>query len=420
MEIRCRRLRSLLLLSTVVVCFSQISRSFAFELDGEYPSIPTERGFELMDPSPIDSEYQSDLLTYSVLPEEMLKFSTRRHFYLSAGSLSATQFDFQLRAQVMEELRPGLVFKFLRTEHENYEEANRRSVVELQTRLAESAFWFAAYGTLARLKKEDDVGFALLWRRPQKQEGKQEEDQELRLFVTLPDFTRSERNDTGDFFVGSGPLAVGLKWVRESSKAYREFLIRREPSVEWRDPSTSRSYTYGHQAVSGFLRRHDSAANWFSLRWQWDRKHTGVSALDASGAVTGRDLVDRDRQQIEMRRNQVLGDSWSFQFGGLWVARQWREENGRQLLHQNLSPFLNVRNENGIELGIEATKFEALGDLSLGSATVRTEAIESRINGRYHFSFENGASLSLALTFDIDRAEGGVFEGGHGKFQTTF
>ena len=384
-------------------------------MDGEYRSIQTERGFELLDPSPIDSEYQSDLLTYAVSPEDFLKFSERRHFYLSAGSLSATQFDFQLRAQIEEELSSGLVFKFLRTEHENYEEAIRSSVVELQARLSESAVWFAAYGTLARLKKEDDVGFAFLWRRPKTEN----ENRELRLFVTFADFTRSERNDTGDFFVGAGPVALGLKWVRESTNLYRELLIRRESSLEWRDPSSNRSYTYGHHAISGFLRRIDSG-NWLSLRWQWDRKHTGVLTLDTAANVTGRDYVDRDRQQVELRRHLVIDDLWSTQFGALWVARQWREENSRELLHQNLSPFFSVRFGPGVELGIEATKFEALGDLSLGSATVRTEAIESRLNGRYHFAFENGATLSLALTFDIDRAEGGAFEGGHGKFQTTF
>lgn len=416
MEIHCRRQLTALLISLGVVCFLQISQSIAFELDGEYRSIPTERGFELMDPAPIDSEYQSDLLTYAVSPQDLLKFSEPRHFFLSAGSLSATQFDFQLRAQIEEELNPGLFFKFLRTEHENYEEAVRSSVVELQTRLGESALWFAAYGTLARLKKEDDVGFAFLWRRP----SKEDEKQQLRLFLTFADFTRSERNDTGDFFAGTGPMVIGLKWMRESSNVYRELLIRRESSIDWRDPNSSRSYTYGHQTVAGFVRRNDLGENWFSLRWQWDRKHTGLATLDTAGAVTGRDLVDRDRQQFELRRNHALNDSWKLQFGGLWVARQWREENGRELFHQNLSPFLSVRNENGIELGIEATKFEALGDLSLGSATVRTEAVESRLNGRYHFEFENGATLSLAMTFDIDRAEGGAFEGGHGKFQTSF
>lgn len=414
MEIHCRRLLTALLISLGVVCFLQISQSLAFEMDGEYRSIPTERGFELMDPAPIDSEYQSDLLTYAVSPHDLVSFSGQRHFYLSAGSLSATQFDFQLRAQIEEELNPGLIFKFLRTEHENYEEAVRSSVVELQSRLGESAFWLAAYGTLARLKKEDDVGFALLWRRPEN------EKQELRLFLTFADFTRSERNDTGDFFEGPGPMVLGAKWVRESSNVYRELLIRRESSIEWRDPNSSRSYTYGHQTVAGFMRRKNLSENWLSLRWQWDRKHTGLATLDTTGAVTGRDLVDRDRQQIELRRNHIVNDNWLLQFGGLWVARQWREENGRELFHQNLSPFLSVRNKKGIEIGVEATKFEALGDLSLGSATVRTEAVESRLNGRYHFEFENSASLSLALTFDIDRAEGGAFEGGHGKFQTSF
>ncbi len=393
----------------------------SFEMDGEYRSIPTDRGFELIDPLPVDSEYQSDLLTYSTTSTDVLSFSSPRHFYLSAGSLSATQFDFQLRAQIVEPLNPNLVFKFLRTEQENYEEAARSSFVELQARIGESSFWFAAYGTLARLKKEDDVGFAILWRPA--------ENHELRLFSTFADFTRSERNDTGDYFVGSVPMALGLKWVRNRSKLYRELLIRRESEVEWRDPNSSRSYSFAHRLVSGTLRRSDSDddRSWLSLRWQWDSKHTGITSLDAFGGVIGRDVVDRNRQQIELRRNLFLDENQSMQAGVLWVARQWRDENGRELQHQNLSPFLSFRRdyksggiELGFELGIEATKFETLGDRSLGSATVRTDAIESRLNGRYHLTFENGATLSLALTFDVDRAEGGAFEGGHGKFETTF
>ena len=394
-----------------------IDSSFSFEMDAEYRSIPTERGFELIDPLPIDSEYQSDLLTYSTTATDILNFSSPRHFYLSAGSLSATQFDFQLRAQIIEALNPNLLFKFLRTAQENYEEAVRSSFVELQARLSESSIWFAAYGTLARLKKEDDVGFAILWRPA--------ENHELRLFATFADFTRSERNDTGDYFVGPSPMATGLKWVRNRSKLYRELLIRGESSVEWRDPNSSRSYAFGHRLISGTLRRSDSDddRSWLALRWQWDSKHTGIMSLDGVGSVTGRDLIDRDRQQIELRRNLFLNGNQSTQVGALWVARQWRDENGRELQHQNFSPFMSFRHDlenGGVELGIEATKFEALGDRSLGSATVRTEAMESRLNGRYHFIFENGASLSLALTFDIDRAEGGAFEGGHGKFQTTF
>jgi hypothetical protein len=412
-------------LKVLIVCASQIFTIFtfhmdvshSFEMDAEYRSIPTERGFELIDPLPIDSEYQSDLLTYSTTATDVLSFSSPRHFYLSAGSLSATQFDFQLRAQVLEALNPNLVFKFLRTEQENYEEAVRSSFVELQARLAESSIWFAAYGTLARLKKEDDVGFAVLWRR--------DENHELRLFATFADFTRSDRNDAGDFFVDSGPMAIGLKWVRNRSKLYRELLLRRESAVEWRDPVSSRSYTFAHRFASGIFRRTDSDddRSWLALRWQWDSKHTGIISLDATGSATARDVVDRDRHQIELRRNFFFDEKCSTQLGVLWVARSWRDESGRELQHHNLSPFLSVRLDSGnggFEMGIEATKFEALGDLSLGSATVRTEAIESRLNGRYYFTFENDATLSLALTFDVDRAEGGAFEGGHGKFQTTF
>ncbi len=401
-----------------VVSLLAVDVSHAFENDGEYRSIPTERGFELIDPALVDSEYQSDLLTYSANAEEFESFAANRHFFVSAGSLSATQFDFQLRAQVIEKLNPGLIFKFLRTEQENYEEASRSSIVELQSRIAESSFWFVAYGQLARLKKEDDVGIALLWRG--------EAENHLRVFVTMADFTRSERNDTGDFFSGRSPMVFGFKWARAGGQLSRELLLRRESNVDWRDPNFNRAFTYENQFVAAhFLIRNsigegELGREWTSLRWQWDRKHTGISTISGTGGLTAANLIDRDRQEMEMRHHRQIGEDLAIEFGVLWVARQWKDENRNELLHQNLLPFMSFRHRSGFELGLEATKFDALGDLSLGSASVRTEAIESRVNGRYKIEFENGADLVLALTLDLDRAEGGAFEGGHGKFQTTF
>lgn len=403
---------------SVLIFVGFASTSHGFEIDGEYRSISTERGFELIDPKNIDSEYQSDLTTYSTTPADVLLFNQTRHFSISAGSLSATQFDFQLRAQFIEELSPKLTFKFLRTEQENYEEAANSSVVELEAQVLESPIWISVYGSLSRMKKEDDVGLAIQWRNGS--------ESVLRVFASQPDFTRSERNDLGDFFVGQGPMVSGLKWTIKNERLVNELLLRQEQAVQWRDPNSSRDYLYENRVVSGMHILRDmnsddsSPGGWSSFRWQVDQKHTGVSTLGAGNQVTSRDTFDRERQEFELRRNTPLGSEAAAEFGAVWMARRWRDENFKELFHQNLGIFVNVIFASGWDIGVEATKFEALGDLSLGSSTIRTDAIESRLNTAYRFQFKNQATLKLALTFDLDRAEGGVFEGGHGQFQTTF
>jgi hypothetical protein len=124
--------------------------------------------------------------------------------------------------------------------------------------------------------------------------------------------------------------------------------------------------------------------------------------------------------------------------GIAWVGRRWEDGQSRKLIHENLMFFFDWRPSavseaeiknlgeaiSGPEIGLETTRFAKHGDASLGSPTTRDLAWESRLNSRYRWVFEKDGErigeLSLALTFDVDRTEGGFFEGGHGQFQISF
>ncbi len=372
----------------------------AFELRPEYRSLPSERGFELMNPKLIDSEYQSDLLTYSASP--WMPGQPRGgigRIYVSAGSLSATQFDYHLLGEVRKSLSPGTHVSFLRIEEQNYEEAFNTSMLELEW--GTSPFSLSVYGSLSRMKRDDDVGLALAMRG----------ERETRFFVTLADFTRSDRNDDGDYFDKGGEAVVyGVVSRRQLGAVGSEWYIRREAPVSWRSPSLRQQYLYEQTAV-GFTRTQADS----SLRGFFDRKETSIRDLNSDQLRS----ILRDRIELEMRSIDSDG-AVVVESGLLWVARLWHDENSRHLIHQNLSPFLWLRFHSGIELGWETTFFRAFGDLSLASPSLRAEADESRVNLRYRHRFVENGELILALTADADQAEGGVFEGGHGQFVVDF
>ena len=375
-------------------------RSSAFELKPEYRSLSSERGFELMNPRLIDSEYQSDLQTYSTSP--WMPGQPRGgvgRLYVSAGSLSATQFDYHLLGELRKRLSPGTRVLFTRVEEQNYEEAFNASMLELEWGTA--PFGVSVYGSLSRMKREDDVGVALTYRGAR----------ETRFFATLADFTRSDRNDDGDFFdQGSEALVYGFVSRAQIGAQGSEFYIRREAPVSWRSPVLRQQYLYEQTAI-GQAR---TTAN-MSFRWFVDRKETSVRDLNTDRL---RSML-RDRYEVEVRSIDSDGPL-IVESGILWVSRHWHDENSRRLTHQNLSPFLWLRFHSGIEVGWETMFFRAFGDLTLASDTIRSEAEESRINLRYRHRFAESGELVLALTADVDRAEGGFFEGGHGQFAVDF
>lgn len=378
---------------------------------------------QLADPRLIDSEYQSDIEAYAESPLRRSFLNNKNFFSVSAGSLSATQFDSRLQAQLKTQLSDRYEFRFHRVEHENYEEALRASLIELAYRL-DQEWWLSAYGSLERFKKEDDLGVALIWRQQDAFTSGASNDsssphetlaQEFRLFATQVDFTRSERSDSGDTFAqGKAPWSFGYVYRTPNLENY----LRRESKTEWISPADDRRMTHEKTAF-GHTQRDSNRKH--AVRLFADRL---TQSLTTISSATTRSLR-RDRLEAEYRRRYSLEATGSqIEVGLSWVRREWQNELDARMIHTQTSPlisWLENGDSPGWEIAYGGTWFRASEDLSLGAANLKSAAWESRLNLRRLIAFDTRGRLELALTFDLDGGgEFGTFEGGHGQFVVEF
>lgn len=394
------------------------SPAFTAEVAPEFQSFPTWRAMQLADPRLIDSEYQSDIEAYAESPLRRSFLNDKNYFSVSAGSLSATQFDSRLQAQLKTQLSDRYEFRFHRVEHENYEEALRASLIELVYRL-DQEWWISAYGSLERFKKEDDIGVALIWRqRDAFSSGQSQPDslaQEFRLFATQVDFTRSERSDSGDTFArGKAPWSLGYVYRTPHLESY----LRRESKTEWISPADDRRMTHEKTAFSHTQRDPNRQ---HAVRLFADRLTQSLTTISSAASRSFR----RDRIEAEYRRRYSLEATGSqIEVGLSWVRREWQSESDARLIHTQTSPlisWLENGDSPGWEVGYGGTWFRASEDLSLGAAGLKSAAWESRLNLRRLIAFDTRGRLELALTFDLDGGgEFGTFEGGHGQFVVEF
>lgn len=422
-----------------LILLAQNHTAHAFEFDPEYRSIVTSRGFQMINPAQLDSEYQSDLVTYSLQPHALLQIARGRmvrdqghvagSFLVSAGSLSATQFDQKLRAEVQSQLSETFHFRFLRFEDGNYEESSNHSIIELSGSLVKGTWGelsVGAYGELSRQKKEDDLGIALVHRYGFGSGGDQPTALgviETRFFFNQIDFTRSERNDEGDRFEeGAAPYVWGAvsRYLGDGGRSSLEVFFRSETPLRWRDPAVGQTFGYRYTVAGGtWIRATTQDPNdrvTEMIRFQYDEKMTSLTQF-SDGSVRS---VDRKRWALEARKGFEWRDGWVFEPGAMLILREWSNELQSRAFHQNVAPYFWLHHRSGVELGYESTVFQSLGDSRLQSPTLREEAIESRLNTRYRIRFKERGDLVLALTWDVDRAEGGLFEGGQGQFVFRF
>ncbi|MDC0980285.1 hypothetical protein OAQ84_00975 [Bdellovibrionales bacterium] len=140
----------------------------------------------------VDSEYTSDLLTYSISPEWEGSFQRSDHaFDATVGSLGAKHFFVRRRLKVREELLEKFNFQLTYFDHSDFDTHQKHLVAEFDT------FWsnhwgVALYSELFYEKRRDDIGVALLFDSGEKQR--------IRLFYSATDFSRNERNENSDTF----------------------------------------------------------------------------------------------------------------------------------------------------------------------------------------------------------------------------
>ena len=383
----------------------------------------------------IDSEYQSDVVTY-ILPLQWESEIARepRALALTLGSLSNKLFLQHEYLKFSKRLAPGLELRFSHFIQRDLDRDQRHEVIELVQDLG-PRLALSVYGEPSFAKRENDIGAALLLR--------PRERHEIRLFHTWVDFTRQEHNDRPDYFVrGSEPRSMGVVGrcegcfgARESGVTeisneatetrsrrdhdWLEYFARWETPTRWRLPLQSLEYGYEAQTAGVKARLAPTAlpGGFLNLRLQATRKFEGLTPQ--TGGAGG----SLDKKLFESLASVELPASGAatIEPGLGYFTRDW-QAGASSLRHRNLVSFVQFK-INRFHLGYEITSFTSDGDRALAANELKTEATEHRANFRYVWELEDRAELTVALTGDVDAAlggSGGLFEGGNGQFRVFF
>ncbi len=350
----------------------------------------------------IDSEYQSDLLTY-YYPFSWYGtwLSQSKVLQLSSGSISSKRFAVDNRLKLTTSLSDNFLFSFYYLDLSHLEKQDEAHIVDFEYRLS-SKFSIAIYGESETFKSENSLGGALIW--IDKNQGLH------RLFYTAPDFDYNKRNEHSDSYKKL-PKSIGYvyRWVQESE--YYEATARFDLESERLFPSEdSRQISKGHYFAAKSRTR-------INLE---DYLHAQLTISNASlkEYSVSQNSPDsfsklnyfKNEYWLQWERTRPLqGQNGNFLLGLLVADRIWQTERGH-VRHQNYLPhawwlWSHNKGKYSVEwgLGWESTLFKSRGPQALRNHhDTRSEQYEHRANASYQIDFPTG-NLRLLFTFDVDK-----------------
>ena len=384
--------------------------SFAFESFPQYKFWSTDLGINLPNADKLDSEYQSDALSFAHPYQwEQDWLQKPMIFQFSAGSISSTRFNIDNRLRLENTLTEDLIFRFLYLEESNLDLHQMAHLVELEKFL--SPQWsVSAYGEVMHRKSGDDLGISLSHHFSKVSSA--------RLFYNLTDFSRNERNEEEDEFTES-PKNFGFLLKSTVKNSYWQWVVREESKSIWQFPEEDLYYIFDafYSGSKGLI---EINADFF-LGWEAhfnrsrQQNEAGPASIDVSSSVEFFRYELRPFVQID-----------SFIYGIQWVDRNWRFEES-ELRQKNLLPYIwwyrNIRfggRQDRLGIGWENTYYESSGPIVLRATTDKDYALEQRANLSYSFGFNN-AEMRWLFTFDLDRfGTGESWEGGAGQMTWQF
>lgn len=402
----------------VLVFFCEISS--AFDILPEYQGLSEADLLKFETPLEVDSEYQTIMNAYTYSAEWEREWSeSRRALDLSVGSLSNSRFFQYNRLKIEVPLTDGLNFHFHGFQQRDREVDQTRHILELSQKLT-SQFRINAYGEPSTFKRENDIGFALLWLPVQNWQN--------RFYYTFHDLTRADHNDKPDKFVGGqSPNSVGWSLSGLSGPVWLHAGFRYDQPVKWLRPQESRLFRYSKTLIyaDGILRLSDRLR--LSTRLQFDETLKAQDRDTAASALT----PESWRLSRQFARFSLIEgnpeDPWGLEASLMHAQRRWKALAG-EMSHFNelASAALNIRGTrrgdafDHYRVEYEVGFFRRFGDMNL-APTQKDSPAEHRLQTAYEFTFNNRARLKLALNFDADQwTPAPTFEGGQGQFRTEF
>lgn len=382
---------------------------FTSSVSAAYESFPEFRGLDTTEassfdrPQDITSEYSSDFVTYlKPLSWDHSFYFSGQAYDVSAGSLSSKEFQLDQRLKVYKALNPFLEFRLSWFQDRDLEEDASGQIVEM-------IYWTPArvglsvYGNLSLFKSENDLGMAVLRR---------SEEGEVRLFVTLPDFQRNQRNLNSDRW-DTAPVVYGFLLRRQPKpNIYSEISLRYEAPARWEFPDQQKAYDYQRQTLQVSLQRR----NW-SLRLFADRKHESQGPL--SGSSVTNEVWQRDRHFAYLDREMDLAGR-PLRVGIHWFHRDYLKMN-QTLIYRDIIPVLWYEWSPNWDLGYDSTLHWVADYGNLLSESPKSFGTQHRLNLGFNHAFHKAGKLRLLMTVDLDRfGSGETWEGGAAQLQLNF
>ena len=363
-------------------------------------------------PSTITPEYYSDYRTFQqpfYLHDRFLE--AENAFDLGVGSLSGKRFLNQKRLKLNKDITKKLNLKLYYVEREDFEEERRNFLFGLGYRFTN---WFElnAYGSLFFEKNKNDIGLSL--------DFSLNEHHELKLFTNFPDYQFTERNlDNAEDL--KSLISFGLYGLyRHQKKSFFEYYVHNQTRLERFYKDQDKLYVFEELRVGARLRQ-KVGSDWFlNFNVDWVDSEEGNSS--PGNTLSDLDTWTRDSFRINAQ------SEWSNWVVGLEVNyRYWVNQNNQPVMHRNLLPYFwkKIRPKSfdnyyisSIDLGFDTITHWSRGDLSVRDEfDQENRAIESRLNIRISFDFNEKTNLLLILTGDIDDPS---WEGGGGQLQMLF
>lgn len=412
------------LISLVFLCLGwNAPIAQAFEALPEFRALQPNDHLDFADPNQVTPEYTSDYLTFlKPLEWEYAWLAHDQGLDLSIGSLSSKHFFIDNRIKLRKRLLSTFEFRFSYLSQRDFEVDNEHHILELIYWL-KPEWGLSIYGEASLYKAEDDIGVAALWQ--------PNEEYELRLYHTWPDFSRNERNTEPDVFQAA-PKSYGLRstWhspLTSHQKELIDFALRIETPVEWLFPRQASLYQAQSRMIQLELRKALTPTQVLELRFQCDKEWEQKIPTTSSSSVTN--------ESWERKRclNQAF---WIFDWRGhqlrpglSFIYREWNKNADQTVIFRHLSPILwwqlpgqgPEQFQRRWSLGWESTFHEGPSPSPLLTKPWDQHFSEHRLNLRYDMKFSDQATLSLLFTADLDRfGTGETWEGGNAQFQVFF
>jgi hypothetical protein len=414
-------LASIVTLTSALICPPLL----AWESYPEFMSMTELEQESTPNPKIIDSEYQSDIRTYSK-PTYMEEawVSHQNAFDMTAGSISSKNFVQSDRLKLSKELAEDFEFRLKYINERNHEREAQFMILELLPWITPK-WGISFYGQPYYRKRKNDMGIAIVYK-PQTQH-------EIRLFNTFVDLVRNERNDRKDRFEKSNkPAAMGIvgrKWkIAHAGRVdFLQYALRYEPHAKQFFPNEKFHYEYWKKFASVFWRTSLNETHVLTTRAQFDQKLERNSPTDPASAITETTwMVERILAKVEWEWHEFYPNrAWYLMTSLQFAGRFWINDNHR-IHHENLIPAIALiappvgTDKLGYSFEFENPFFQATGPKHLLPERYEANAVEQRFNFGLEWFFGEYASIRLLFTFDLDHFEREPFEGGNGQMHLVF